>query len=207
MVGVRSDSSLHAGGTARFEFVSLDGDGCLRFFGMDHASNQHQAQRDHVAELGRPTDRQLNALPLRKCRLSGEQYASTAHVECFPPTDLRYFLLSEHLITDRSLDRQPIRGAPIVGFMGHCAVSWPIQRCLSIVQEYFRYLNRNEKRSAPRSSPYTITPLSEAEKSARIGSRNEVWRISTTGNSAPVILRRRASKGRPIKVLPRPNSK
>jgi hypothetical protein len=43
--------SLKSRGTARFEFVSLDGNGRLSFVGSDYMAKDHRLQRDRIVEL------------------------------------------------------------------------------------------------------------------------------------------------------------
>ncbi len=56
---------LQSAGAPRFEFVSLYSDGCVCSVGTDYPTHNHQLQRGNTIELGGPTDRHFDTLPLR----------------------------------------------------------------------------------------------------------------------------------------------
>src|ERR1051325_6603458 len=111
-VGSEVDAALEPVRTACLELVSLDRNRRLRLVGPHQAAHRHPLQWRRVVELPRPTDRELDALPLRQGGFGREQHSSTAHVHGFPGPDLLYrFLSSEHLVSYVPFDRQAIRGA------------------------------------------------------------------------------------------------
>src|SRR5262245_64548462 len=104
---------------ASFEFVSLDRDRRGGFVGAYQTAQGHQFQWERVIELGRPTDGQFNALPLRQSGLGSEQHTPAAHVERLAGSNLFDRLLSpEHFVSHVPLDWKTIRAASILADFG-----------------------------------------------------------------------------------------